>query len=198
MTNLIDIETFQATLPACEDYLLHGYINVCQDELRIRSERELQQAKDALAKCSKDQLLGVLLHLGIELPVENQRKPRERKNPAPYGFKQYCTSDGQYFYVPKFFNPNTREHCVGSQAVFLQGLAPNEKLQRFGTVQQLEVGAINLAQLAELGLVYKMQDNSCVVCTLDMVPTAVEIATVPDKPTAKKSKQRQPEVEVEA
>lgn len=195
MTNIIDLETFQATLPACEDYLLHSYINVCQNELKTRSERELQQAKDALSKCSKDQLLGVLLHLGIEWPADSQRKPRERKNPAIYGYKQYCTSDGQYFYVPKFFNPNTREHCVGSQAVFLQGLAPEEKLQRFGTVQQLEAGAINLAQLAELGLVYKMENNTCIPCTLDMLPTA-ETTTVPDKP-AKKVAKRQEVVEVE-
>lgn len=193
MTNLIDIETFQATLPACEDYLLHSYINVCQNELKIRSERELELAKNALAKCSKDQLLSVLLHLGIDLPPEPaEKKSRERKTPVPYGYKSF----GEYF-VPKYFNAITRESVVGSQAVFLQGLGRDEKLQRFGTVQQLQAGTLALAELVELGLVYTMQDNTCIPCTLDMLPTAAETATVPDKP-AKKSKQRQPEVEVAA
>lgn len=169
----IDIEIFQAELPECEDYLLHSYINLCQSELQTRSERELQQAKNALSKCSKDQLFGVLFELGIELPTQEsaERKPRIRKSVFPFGYKEYFTEQGSFF-VPKYFNAATRESVVGSQAVFLKGLSPEQKLEQFGTVNLLQNQQVQLAELVKLGLVYTMQDGVCVVCTLDMLPAS--------------------------
>lgn len=191
----IDIEIFQAELPECEDYLLHSYINVCQAELQTRSERELQQAKNALSKCSKDQLFGVLFELGIEIPPEPaEKKSRIRKSILPFGYKEYLTEQGSFF-VPKYFDVATHQSCVGSQAVFLQGLTADEKLQRFGTVQQLQNQQVQLAELVELGLVYVLQDEVCVVATLDMLPASQTTDEVAVKP--KKAKQRQEVVEVE-
>lgn len=164
-----ELEQFEQMLTKRTDQAVRSFWQACQHELDARTQRELEIAKSALSKCSKDQLLSVLLHLGIELPAPD-KKPRERKNPALYGFKEYVTEQGDKFYVPKFFNPATQEHCVGSQAVFLHGLGTNEKLAQFGTVQQLQAGTINLAELVELGLVYTMQDGACVPVTLDMLP----------------------------
>lgn len=197
---MIDFETFQASLPECEDYLLHSYITLCQAELQTRSERELQQAKNALSKCSKDQLFGMLFELGIELPSQEpaEKKLRTRKSILPFGYKEYLTGQGSFF-VPKYFNAETHEYCVGSQAVFLQGLATDEKLQRFGTVQQLQAGTLALAELVELNLVYVMENDTCILCTLDMLPNMESTEPPQDvAETAKPSKKAKRQEVVEA
>lgn len=189
-----ELEQFEDMLTERTDEAVHDFLRACQNELDSRAQKDLLQAKTTLQKISQQQLLEMLGDLGIELPAD--KKPRARKSRVvPFCYKEFSTNDGKYF-VPKYYNTATRESVVGSQAVFLKGLSPEQKLQQFGTVQQLQAGTLALADLVELGLVYTMQDGACVQATLDMLPV-LGTATVPDKP-AKKVAKRQPEVEVAA